>query len=450
SHVDVARIVVFTYVAGAACFLLSLAVSLLRLFRLRASADVSVRGTKLANELAAAEGIRTRVEVFTSARLAVPMTFGWHHPAILLPEETRDWDAVAIERALRHELEHVVRRDWLTQIVSRVACALYWPHPEAWMLWSRLRLEAERACDDAVIRSGSGGEHYAEQLVDLARRVGSHGTVPALAMATRSNLGRRVESILDASRVRTRLGASTSVAVGVVAIASLLGIAPLRLVAGPIDRAMSNDAEGNADRDPLDFALLKVARSGDGSAVRSLLERGARPDVAFRGDGTALIEAARSGSVDALAALVDAGADVNRGVRGDGNPLIAAASRGHVEAVQFLLDHGADVDEGIPGDGNALIMAAGANELETVKLLIARGASIEKEVPGDENALIHAAEGGAANVVRYLIARGANVNARIWADHGDSGGEWRTPLVMARRRGSDEVVRILIAAGAKE
>lgn len=142
---------------------------------------------------------------------------------------------------------------------------------------------------------------------------------------------------------------------------------------------------------------------------------------------------------------------MNRGVRGDGSPLIVAAKGGHLEAVRMLLDRGADIDLGVPGDGNALIMAAGEGQLEVVRFLLDQGASLEKVVPGDENPLIHASEGGQPKVARLLIERGADVNARVWAEGPKEGrGEWRTPLVMARRNGHHEVVQILLAAGARE
>src|SRR5262249_55930238 len=49
-------------------------------------------------------------------------------------------------------------------------------------------------------------------------------------------------------------------------------------------------------------------------------------------------------------------------------------------------------------------------------------------------------------------ARGADVNARAWAERGfgPSNGEWRTPLGMARKRGHERTVTILLAAGAKD
>jgi hypothetical protein len=77
--------------------------------------------------------------------------------------------------------------------------------------------------------------------------------------------------------------------------------------------------------------------------------------------------------------------------------------------------------------------------------------------PGDENALITASAAGLANVVELLVARGADVNARVWAEtlsfgggKVQRGGEWRTPLGMARRGGHRAVAAYLESIGARE
>lgn len=444
------------YLFGVAGFALSLLAGIGRLYRIRRRAEVSVTGTRLANEAARREGRPGGIEVAVSTELAVPMTFGWSQPVILLPVESADWDGPEMGRAIRHELEHIARGDWATHLMSRAALALYWPHPFAWTLWRRLRLEAERACDDAVIRSQGQAEPYAEQLVTLARRL--HGrSVPALSMATRSTLGQRVDSILDDRLRRAPRSRATALLALAAGLACVLAIAPVRVVFAAAAVDVPNSAEVDEDPDTddeddsLDMALYGAAQRGDVKRMQGLMDLGARANAVLPGDGSPLIGAARGGRVEAVTLLIDAGADVNRAVQGDGSPLIAAASRGHLDAVRVLLDRGADIDLGVPGDGNPLIMAAGAGQLEVVRYLVERGAAIDKVVPGDENPLIHASEGGAAEVVRFLISKGADVNARVWADGGGQRkGEWRTPLVMARRGGHEEVVRILLAAGARE
>jgi beta-lactamase regulating signal transducer with metallopeptidase domain len=450
------------YLLGAAGYGLSLLAGIGRLHRIRRHAEVSVAGTRLANETARREGMGAGIEVAVSTELAVPMTFGWTRPVIILPVEAAGWDEHELGRAIRHELEHIARGDWATHLLSRVALVLYWPHPFAWTLWRRLRLEAERACDDAVIRSQGQAEPYAEQLVTLARRLHGRGAVPALSMATRSTLGQRVEAILDDRLRRAPRSRATALMALAAGLACVLAIAPLRIVFAQtpdplptfdLDQTdVETDDAGDDDDTSLDMALLEAAERGNIKTMQRLLDAGAKAGAVLPGDGTPLIAAARAGRVAALEILLEAGADVNRGVDGDGNALTMAAKGGHLAAVRLLLDHGADIDLGVRGDGNPLIMAAGAGQLEVVRVLVEKGADIEKIVPGDENPLIHASEGGQAEGVRFLLGKGANVNARVWSDSGpDRGrGEWRTALLMARRHGHDEVARILLEAGARE
>ena len=54
------------------------------------------------------------------------------------------------------------RHDWAIHCVARGVCALYWFHPLVWMTLRRLELEAERACDDAVLER-SEATAYADQ-----------------------------------------------------------------------------------------------------------------------------------------------------------------------------------------------------------------------------------------------------------------------------------------------
>jgi beta-lactamase regulating signal transducer with metallopeptidase domain len=444
-----------TYAAGVALLIASLLIGMWRVHRVHGRANVSVSGTRLANELARRTGMRDGIEVAIADELAVPVTFGSLHPVILLPGATRDWSEEDLGRAIRHEMEHITRGDWAAHIVSRLACAMYWPHPFVWVLLRRLRLEAERACDDAVIRSGGTPESYAEQLVALARRLVGRET-PALAMATRTNLGQRVEAILDHTRRRAPLTRFASFAVAVITVACTIAVAPFKLMSAPIDKVSGHQSarhQSADEADPLDMALLMAAERDDRSTMQRLLERGAAADAAIDGDGSPLIAAARKGHVEAMQMLITAGADVNRGVQGDGSPLIEAARGGYLEAVRLLLNRGARIDDGVEGDGNALIAAAGAGKVEVVAFLLDSGANIEKVVRGDENALIHASETGQLAAVRLLIAHGANVNVRVWVDRGDgesSRGEWRSPLIMAARNHHENVLSILRAAGAKE
>ncbi len=369
------------YLGGVFFLLASLIAGIVRLRRVASSGEVWLDGTRLAAEVACANGIRRAVLVVISDEVSVPMTFGFRRQTIVVPATARLWDDGALRRALRHELEHVRRDDWALQLVARVAVAVYWPHPLVWMAWRRFCAEAERACDDAVVRTFEAAT-YAEQLVGLARTIKRRSRMPALAMASPTRLSERVHAILDPSQRRGPPGRIASVTTVAVMALALVLFGSVRLVAAVI-----------ADEKPLHSE--DVSGADDESYAEMAVKAGER------------------GSIGRIQELLAHGLDVNHTFDGDGTLLLIAARNGHREAVEFLLDHGADPNVPSPGDGNPLIAAAGHGQADIAALLLDRGARIDEVVPGDENALITASSCGSAEIVRLLIARGANVNLGV-------------------------------------
>jgi beta-lactamase regulating signal transducer with metallopeptidase domain len=410
------------WILGAASLLAALATGLWRLRRLRRQALPLPEIQRLANALAREAGLRRRVAVLEHERVPSPLTCGASRPAILLPADVHDWTEASLRRALVHEIEHVRRGDWVLQIGVTAIAALYWFHPLVWIASRRLCLEAERACDDAVVRSNDRTE-YANQLVGLARRLSDVNPAAVVGMAVRSDLSARVTALLDGTQRRGRAGLAAAVAASAIATAIVLAIAPVRAVALSPHAAVGE-------------------QSGHGSAQQHRVRR----------LDHALYEAAQDGDIAEIDGLLQAGANINSAIDGDGSPLIAAARRGREAVARHLLDRGADPNMPVPGDGSPLIAAATVGALNIVSLLLDRGALVDQVVPDDENALIQASGGGHLDVVKLLVARGADVNARVWAQHGTrpGDGEWRTPLSVAARAGRAAVIAYLRAAGARE
>jgi len=410
----------WTWFGGGAAVCASLLLALWRVRQIRRHALPRYDLEALLQPLAGEAGIRRRIEVLEHEHLIAPLTCGVRRPAILVPVTARDWDATDIRRALIHELEHVRRGDWAMQLAARAVCAYYWFHPLAWVALRQLCLDAERACDDAVVRTAERTD-YADQLVLLARKLSAAHAPGVLGMANRSDLAARVAALLDDGRRRGRAGLLTA---GCAAIAAMLIVAAI----APARALVRNDAEPAVQAE-------QTPRAG-------------RP----RGIDRALYEAAEQGDLADINQLIGAGANVNAAIDGDGSPLIGAVRSGRLQVVRLLLDRGADVNMAVPGDGSPLIVAASEGSASIVALLLDRGADVDQLVPDDESALIQASGGGHLDVVKLLVARGANVNLGVWVERNDppSQREWRSPLSVARREGHASVVAFLTASGAHQ
>jgi TonB family protein len=111
----------------------------------------------------------TRLQVLGSPIVPVPMTVGYRHPLIILPDELlRQADADVLTSAIGHELAHVWRRDYLLNLIYEL---LYLPisfHPAAALVRRRINQTRELVCDELVTEKLLAAEVYAHSLVRLA------------------------------------------------------------------------------------------------------------------------------------------------------------------------------------------------------------------------------------------------------------------------------------------
>lgn len=162
-------------------------------------------------------------------------------------------------------------------------------------------------------------------------------------------------------------------------------------------------------------ALRSAAWGGHNEAVRLLLDAGADVDGCDGEGRTALRAAAWGGHEEVLLTLLDHGAQVDKADCEGRTPLIAAAYMGHREAVEILLDHSAEVDLA-DGDGRTAL---------SVAALCAPTAAGVK---------------GYGEVASLLLERGADPGHR---DH-----DGMTPLLLAAYEGHDDIIELLLEAGA--
>ena len=298
SPLDIAHVALTIWAVVALLLLAHIAIGIFGVRRLvRRARPANAR----VNELLAATEVNARgrrVRVIVSDEIAMPMTWGASPAALLLPVDAVEWSDERIRAVLLHEIAHILRRDWLTHALARIAAAVHWFNPLAWVALRAMTRERERACDDYVLLQGALATDYAGHLLDIAR-AGHHGLRHAIApaMARRSELEGRLLSILTPHRllpspVAGRVMTLAAIAV-TIAIAAASPIAqtlpetqPPQTTAPPRMRHGMSGTEGtdatrvrvltesldDVSADVREKAALGLAMTEDRSAIAPLIE----------------------------------------------------------------------------------------------------------------------------------------------------------------------------------
>ena len=220
------------WIGGVCAGLITIVGGSLTLRRLAANARELDSGDwlRLRDEITLGLGITRDVRILQSDSAAMPATWGFVRPVVLLPSDSAEWTEERRRVVLVHELAHVSRNDFLMQLIAQVCCAVYWFHPAVWYTARRLRAERELACDEHVLELGVNACDYAAHLLEIARvfRAPVGSGITAVAMARPSQLEGRVLAILDgnsgsrghASR-KARIAALTGLAIISVPLAAM-------------------------------------------------------------------------------------------------------------------------------------------------------------------------------------------------------------------------------------
>jgi ankyrin repeat protein len=232
-------------------------------------------------------------------------------------------------------------------------------------------------------------------------------------------------------------------------------------------------------------ALVYAARNGNIDAARVLLEGGADVNQTTRYGWSPLLAATQNQNYQVAKYLIEHGANVNLANKGGWTPLYLATDNRNIEGgdyptrtadmdslayITFLLDKGANVNARITestetrtvftnqwlneGGATAFLRASQSGDLELMKLLVARGADPKINTKLDVTPLAVAAGIGwvegvtkehspkeTVEAVKYLLSLGIDPNFQ--ANTG------RVALHGAAHKGATEVVKVLVAAGAR-
>ncbi|MGD1071217.1 MAG: M56 family metallopeptidase [Bryobacteraceae bacterium] len=136
----------------------------------------------LVGRLSARMGLTRPVSVLISAMADGPSVIGWLRPAILVPAASLvGLTPTQLEAVLAHELAHVLRYDYLVNILQMLVETLLFYHPAVWWISARIRRERELCCDDLAVRSCGDAIGYARALTALEKM---RAAAPALALGS--------------------------------------------------------------------------------------------------------------------------------------------------------------------------------------------------------------------------------------------------------------------------
>ncbi len=174
--------------------------------------------------LAARAGLRRPVALLESGLVAAPLVVGHLRPLVLLPlGAVAGLPVACVEAILAHELAHVLRRDYLVNLLQTLAETVFFYHPAVWYLGQCLRAERENCCDDLATQLVGGDPlRLARALTALAEwsQAAVLAPAPRLALAAtggRGSLLGRVRRLVQGYPAQPTRGESLA------AVALLLG-----------------------------------------------------------------------------------------------------------------------------------------------------------------------------------------------------------------------------------
>lgn len=144
------------------------------------------------------------IRIGLSDELNSPCMAGFFRPWILFPADIVAWTTLEERTSiLNHELAHIQRRDHVAVLFQQALRTILFFHPLLRHACGQLDMERELACDDHVLDCGAERRVYAESILKVAQRcLPGPRLRPVNLFASKRNLERRIDMILDSNRTQ--------------------------------------------------------------------------------------------------------------------------------------------------------------------------------------------------------------------------------------------------------
>jgi len=197
--------------------------------------------------------IKKAVKIYESALAIVPMVIGFIKPIILLPASAfTGLSSKQLESIIVHELAHILRRDYLVNILQSVIEILFFYHPAVWWINNVIRTERENCCDDIAIAQTGDSTNYARALANIQEHLLIKESLALAVSGHKNKLLKRIKRLLNQPKMKTNFieGFTASCII-------LLGIFAIVLNANAItERTIDNKLKKSEKKASLSEAVL--------------------------------------------------------------------------------------------------------------------------------------------------------------------------------------------------
>jgi beta-lactamase regulating signal transducer with metallopeptidase domain len=216
--------------------LLRLSGGLYRIHRIRRDSILPFSDvwTHRLDTLARQLGIRRTVTLLQSKLVRTPAAFGFLKPSILVPLGfLAQLPPHQVETILLHELAHIRRNDYVTNLLLHLTEALFFFNPGIRWIGTLIRREREACCDDMVLAGTADRNNYFEALVAFTQlavdgRIGNGRPAYMLPLggSRKTDLLWRIKRMLEKENQKLHLLEKTVLSLALFALVSFSLIKP--------------------------------------------------------------------------------------------------------------------------------------------------------------------------------------------------------------------------------
>ncbi len=193
--------IVSLWFIGVVILLLKYLGALAWMFRLRSlSEPAEEKYQDLLVKLCRKMKLKRFVDLAISLKIKSPVLTGHIKPIIMFPAGLLSKMSLKeLEAVLMHEIAHVKRNDYITNLIFGFVELLFFYHPAVWWISSSLKTEREHACDDLAIQAGVDKLIFAKTITGLSI---SHEKerVPGLAFSGKQHkLKHRINRLINSN-----------------------------------------------------------------------------------------------------------------------------------------------------------------------------------------------------------------------------------------------------------